>query len=123
MSKDASLRINGLQRIDYLELEEVLPSGTITELEQPEAVSGQFGEPVLLTAILLTVGIRELSRWLAARRAEDPKKPWFKLTTHGDGTVTVELTAEGGESSGSSTAEGIATDIEDAVLKAAGIGK
>ena len=119
MSKDASIRINGLQRIDYLELEEVLPPGTITELDQPAAASGQHGEPVLITAVLLTAGVRALAGWLADRRAQPPERPGFKLTTHSDGTVTVELTAQGGESSGPSEAEDIERAIEDAVLKAA----
>ncbi len=120
MSENATIRINGLQRIDYLELEEVVPPGAITELDQPAASSGQHGEPILITAVLVSVGVRALSGWLARRHAQNPDEPGFKLTTHSDGTVTVELTALGGESSGPSEASDIESAIEDAVLKAAG---
>jgi hypothetical protein len=114
------LRVEGLARFDYAELEDSLPSGAVIGSEEERFTDEDYGEVGLITAVILlsAATINAVSKWLERRHKEDSHTE-FTLSANFDGSVTLRV--------GSSdvphpapVAEAIRTAIEHAVETAGG---
>lgn len=117
---ETTVEIAGLQLIDYLELEEQLPAGTVRQAPAPAGDTGAHGSPDLVVAVItLTAAVvQALTMWLSRRHAESEPKiadDGITLTVSPDHTITIMLghAAEPPAGSGAKLLSGI-----DAVTEA-----
>jgi len=70
VNAEKTVEITGLQLIDYLELAEQFPPGTVRRLPAPTQPAGAHGEPTLVTVLLtLTAASAQvLTAWLVSRQ-------------------------------------------------------
>jgi hypothetical protein len=149
VSDTLAVEVTGLQLIDYLELEEQLPPGSVSQTPAADIPPGAYGEPMLITAVIVlsAVAAKALASWLAARHPKQDSPaptattaaaapaPGITMTIAPDRTITIHLGAAASPStpspaSMSSTSPAAATTtgeavsdvqiIADTLLKAAG---
>lgn len=146
MSDTLAVEVTGLQLIDYLELEEQLPPGSVSQTPAADIPPGAHGEPIFITAVIVlsAVAAKALASWLAARHPKQASPaptattaaaaaaPGITMTIAPDRTITIHMGAAASPSTPSpaSTSPAAATTtgeavsdvqiIADTLLKAAG---
>jgi hypothetical protein len=147
VSDTLAVEVTGLQLIDYLELEEQLPPGSVSQTPAADIPPGAHGEPMLITAVIVlsAVAAKALASWLAARHPKQAASPaptattavaapapGITMTIAPDRTITIHMGAAASPSTPSpaSTSPAAATTtgeavsdvqiIADTLLKAAG---
>lgn len=108
MSDTLAVQVTGLQLIDYLELEEQLPSGSVSQTPAADIPPGAHGEPILITAVIVlsAVAAKTLASWLAARHPNQAipapptatsgvaaPAPGITMTIAPDHTITIHMGA------------------------------
>lgn len=93
LSSTVTVRVAGLDLMDFLELQEQCPDGSPQRLPEQRAENGLYGEPATITALLVlaSVGVQTFSNWLAQRRAQSTNQPGFTVEVRSDGTVCIRL--------------------------------
>jgi hypothetical protein len=88
-----TLRIEELDDIDVMELEEELPAGTVETVADTSSSGGLHGELGLATvAVLLTTpAIHALAVWLAKRRSGTQDEEDLTLERRSDGTIILRM--------------------------------
>jgi hypothetical protein len=124
MTRTTTLTIAGLQEIDCIELEEQLPPDTIRQLPAPSRHSGQYGEPILITAaiVVTAAAVHALSAWLARRNVQGTEGQGFTLTIDPDHKITIRLGATGEAAKTPVSQSDIQSVLEDALKTATSFG-
>jgi hypothetical protein len=131
-NSEKAIEITGLQLIDYLELEEQLPSGAIRKAPAAEGPGGMHGEPTLVTAIIIltAAAAHALNTWLSNRHSDASKESGSDINSGADGitmtispdkTITIHMGSSGTSSDAAQKGELVAgiESVTTAILHAA----
>jgi len=122
---ETTVEIAGLQLIDYLELEEQLPAGTVRQAPASAGDPGAHGSPDFVVAVITLTAtvVQALTVWLSHRHAESEQKTANDAITvevSPDHSITIRLghVAEPSAGSGGKLLSGI-NAVTEAVRAAA----